>query len=211
MTLNTKNIYPLVDKIGRPLHDLRISVIDRCNFRCTYCMPDEEYSKHYQFLKEKDWLTFDEIKRLVGLFIGLGVKKIRLTGGEPLLRPHLVKLVDDLSQHSAIEDLALTTNGSLLAGHAVNLRHAGLKRITVSLDTLDSRVFKQMNGHKGSVKDVLDGIKAARLAGFDSIKINIVVQRGVNDHTILDLVEYFKGTPHVLRFIEYMDVGNCNH
>ena len=201
----------IFDQLNRPLHDLRISVIDRCNFRCPYCMPEEEYSKHYSFLKEQEWLTFDEIIRLTKLFVELGTKKIRLTGGEPLLRPQLNDLIEGLNKIPGIEDLALTTNGSLLSKYAHELKKAGLKRLTVSLDSLDSRIFKAMSGEKGVLKQILDGIRAAEEAGFGSIKINVVVQKGVNDHTILDLVNYFRTTPHVLRFIEYMDVGNCNH
>ncbi len=200
----------IYDKLNRPIHDLRISVIDRCNFRCPYCMPDQE-SKHYSFLKKEEWLTFEEILRLVGLFVQVGVKKVRLTGGEPLLRPKLADLVQELSHISGIEDLALTTNGSLLEASAHELKKSGLKRLTVSLDTLDSRIFKHLSGQKGSVSDVLNGIKAAENAGFESIKINVVIQKGVNDTKLLDLVEYFRGTKHVIRFIEYMDVGNCNH
>jgi cyclic pyranopterin phosphate synthase len=198
---------PLTDKLKRPLHDLRISVIDRCNFRCNYCMPDDQT---HTFLKEKEWLTFDQIERMVKIFLDLGVKKVRLTGGEPLLRPNLTELVKRLSSDPQIEDLALTTNGSLLKKYAVDLKQAGLNRLTVSLDTLDSRVFKQMGG-RGALKDVLDGIQAAEEAGFASLKINVVVQKGVNDHQIVDIIRYFKNTKHVVRFIEYMDVGTCNH
>jgi cyclic pyranopterin phosphate synthase len=200
-----------LDKLNRPIHDLRVSVIDRCNFRCNYCMPDKEYSKHYQFLEQKDWLNFDEITRLIKLFVIIGVKKIRLTGGEPLLRPELSKLIHKLAQIPGIEDLALTTNGSHLAKHAHELKSAGLKRLTVSLDTLDSRLFRTMSGERGEIRDVLEGIKTAEMAGFKSLKINVVIQRGVNDHNLMEIVQYFKNTPHILRFIEYMDVGNCNH
>ena len=199
------------DMLHRPLHDLRISVIDRCNFRCSYCMPEEDFAKHYAFVAKENWLGFDEIQRLVHLFVQLGVKKIRLTGGEPLLRPQLEDLIKNLTGIAGIEDLALTTNGSLLAEMASKLKNAGLKRLTVSLDTLDSRIFHKMNGNKSSVGQVIEGIQAAQACGFESIKINVVVQKGVNDHTILDLVKYFRGTSCVLRFIEYMDVGNCNH
>jgi cyclic pyranopterin phosphate synthase len=199
------------DSFNRPLRDLRISVIDRCNFRCTYCMPSEKYDHNYTFLHKSDWLTFDEIARLTRLFVQLGVKKVRLTGGEPLLRPDLHLLVRDLNVIGGIEDLALTTNGSLLSKEADKLYQAGLKRLTVSLDTLDEKISRQMNGERGSVAQILDGIKAAEAAGFEAIKINTVVQRGVNEHTVLDLVRHFRGTPHVIRFIEYMDVGNQNH
>lgn len=201
----------LSDKLNRPLHDLRISVIDRCNFRCPYCMPEKEYSKHYTFLKENEWLTFEEIVRLTKPFVECGISKVRLTGGEPLLRPHLIQLIKDLKNIPGIDDLALTTNGSLLAKYAADLKAAGLNRLTVSLDTLDSRIFKAMSGAKGSVNQVLEGLREAQKAGFEAIKINVVVQKGVNDHAILDLVEYFKNTKYILRFIEYMDVGNCNH
>ena len=201
----------ITDQFQRPLHDLRISVIDRCNFRCNYCMPEEEYPRHYNFLKKNEWLSFEEILRLVRLFASLGVEKIRLTGGEPLLRPKLSELIEKLSKISGIDDLSLTTNGSLLKEHASALKNAGLHRLTVSLDTLDEKTFQKMNGGKASVNEILKGIEAAEKAGFDSIKINSVIQRGVNDHDILDLVKYFKGTGHIIRFIEYMDVGNCNH
>ncbi len=199
------------DQFNRPLHDLRISIIDRCNFRCSYCMPEEEYPQHYTFLRQNQWLTFPEIVRLTKLFVQLGAAKIRLTGGEPLLRPQLTELIHELSQIPEIEDLSLTTNGSLLKEFAHSLKNAGLNRLTVSLDTLDEKIFQAMNGRKASVAQILEGIKAAEKAGFESIKINAVIRRGVNDHTILDLVKYFKGTPHIIRFIEYMDVGNCNH
>jgi cyclic pyranopterin phosphate synthase len=201
----------ILDQLSRPLRDLRISVIDRCNFRCTYCMPAEKYHHAYKFLEKEEWLTFDEIARLTRLFVSLGVKKVRLTGGEPLLRPDLHKLVKELSSIHSIEDLALTTNGSLLGKEAEHLFQAGLKRLTVSLDTLDEKISRQMNGERGSVAQILDGIREAECAGFRSIKINTVVQKGVNDHTVLELVRYFRGTPHVIRFIEYMDVGNQNH
>lgn len=201
----------LLDQLKRPLRDLRISVIDRCNFRCTYCMPSEKFHHTYQFLDKEEWLTFDEIARLTRIFTGLGVEKIRITGGEPLLRPDLPKLVKQLGAINGVNDLALTTNGSMLALQARNLFQSGLKRLTVSLDTLDEAISRRMNGERGSVTEILKGIKEAERVGFKSIKINTVVQKGVNDHTILDLVKYFRGTPHVIRFIEYMDVGNQNH
>ena len=206
-----QKINSIYDTLHRPLKDLRISVIDRCNFRCTYCMPDKEDSRHYSFLKSRDWLTFEEIVRLMKLFVAAGVTKIRLTGGEPLLRPNLVELVGRLRAIPGIKDLALTTNGSLLAQHARHLKEAGLDRITVSLDTLDARLFHQMNGDKGDIKKVLEGIQVCEELDFGSIKINVVLQKGVNDRDFLDLVRYFKGRKPVLRFIEYMDVGNCNH
>ncbi|HBO96715.1 MAG TPA: GTP 3',8-cyclase MoaA [Candidatus Omnitrophica bacterium] len=199
------------DTFLRPLKDLRISVIDRCNFRCTYCMPDKEDSRHYSFLKSNDWLTFEEVIRLTKVFVGLGVTKIRLTGGEPLLRPNLVELVGKLRAIEGVKDLALTTNGSLLSRYAPDLKDAGLDRITVSLDTMDARLFHQMNGNKGDLKKVLEGIHICEELDFPLIKINVVLQKGVNDHSVMDLVRYFKGRKPVLRFIEYMDVGNCNH
>ncbi len=199
-----------LDQFNRPLRDLRISVIDRCNFRCPYCMPAEQFHRTYEFLNKNEWLSFDEIDRLACVFVSLGVKKLRLTGGEPLLRPNIDELVRKLSTIEGVEDLALTTNGSALVEWAPKLRAAGLKRLTVSLDTLDPEVFKQLSGGRGKVEDVLDGIKAAEACGFKRIKFNAVIQRGINDHTILDLVRHFRGTGHVLRFIEYMDVGNQN-
>ncbi|MDO8580072.1 MAG: GTP 3',8-cyclase MoaA [Candidatus Omnitrophota bacterium] len=202
---------PITDKLSRPLHDLRISVIDRCNFRCPYCMPTEKEGTHYSFLKQDEWLTFPEIVRLTRLLVELGVRKVRLTGGEPLLRPGIVDLVKNLSAIAGIEDLALTTNGSALSKFAAPLKAAGLQRLTVSLDSLDARVFKHMSGGKGSLHEVLAGIEEAQRIGFGSIKINVVVQKSVNDNSIVDLVSHFKNSPHVLRLIEYMDVGNCNH
>jgi len=202
---------PITDTFHRPLRDLRISLIDRCNFRCAYCMPSEKYHHAYQFLDKKQWLSFEEIERLARIFVDLGVNKLRLTGGEPLLRPDLDQLIRHLSVIPGVEDLALTTNGSMLSSWAPRLKVAGIRRLTVSLDTLDETIFYQMSGEKGSVKDVLEGVRSAEAAGFDSIKINAVVQRGVNDHTIMDLVKYFRGTSHIVRFIEYMDVGNQNH
>ncbi len=208
---NNKINHSIRDFLGRPMQDLRISVIDRCNFRCTYCMPEENYGQHYSFLQKKDWLTFGEIVRLVKLFVQLGVSKVRLTGGEPLLRPDLDQLVKQLSQLSLIQDMALTTNGSFLAGQAQELRDAGLSRLTVSLDTLDEKIFQHMNGNRGTVRQVLEGLQKAKDAGFQNIKINAVIQKDVNDSTVLDLVEYSRQSGHILRFIEYMDVGNCNH
>jgi len=199
------------DTLNRPLRDLRLSVIDRCNFRCPYCMPAEEYPDGYTFLDKKEWLTFEEITRLVRLFIKLGVTKIRITGGEPLLRQNLPGLIRLLNQIPGIEDLAITTNGFFLKQFAQSLKAAGLKRITVSLDTLDENIFQIMNGHRGSVKKILAGIKEAGQAGFHPIKINVVVQKGVNDQTLLDLIDYFRGLGHIVRFLEYMDVGNRNH
>jgi len=200
-----------IDRLGRPLHDLRISVMDRCNFRCPYCMPKEQFHENYQFLKSRERLTFDELTRLTKLFAGLGVRKVRLTGGEPLLRANLADLVGDLTSIPGIEDIALTTNGVLLANHAVDLHANGLKRITVSLDTLDKDIFARLSGGFGALDQVLGGIDAAIAAGLTPVKINAVIERGVNDHTALDLVEHFRGTPVIVRFIEFMDVGNRNH
>lgn len=201
----------ILDQLNRALRDLRISVIDRCNFRCTYCMPSEKFHHAYRFLDREEWLTFDEIARLARIFVDSGVVKLRITGGEPLLRPDLSKLIKQLNNIPGAEDIALTTNGSLLSRQAHGLFESGLKRLTVSLDTLDEAISQRMNGERGSVAQILEGIREAERAGFQSIKINTVVQKGVNDHTILDLVRHFRGTPHVIRFIEYMDVGNQNH
>jgi len=198
------------DRLDRPLRDLRISVTDRCNFRCPYCMPRERYDEHYQFLKTAERLGFEEVVRLTRLFVALGVRKLRITGGEPLLRPALADLVGDLSSMRGVDDIALTTNCMLLAQHAVELRAAGLQRVTVSLDSLDPAVFARMAGGLGSPQEVLAGIDAAQRAGLGPIKVNAVVQRGINDHTVLDLIEHFRGTGIVVRLIEYMDVGNRN-
>ncbi|HEX6972073.1 MAG TPA: GTP 3',8-cyclase MoaA [Limnochordia bacterium] len=200
----------LVDGLGRPLRDLRISVTDRCNFRCRYCMPKEVFGPGYPFLPAKLVLTFDEITRLAALFVSLGVRKLRITGGEPLVRPQLDRLIARLAALEGVEDLALTTNGALLADKAAALRAAGLKRVTVSLDTLDDALFRQMSDVDISVERVLAGIEAARRAGFRPIKINMVVQRGKNDHCILEMARHFRGPDYILRFIEYMDVGTTN-
>jgi GTP 3',8-cyclase len=200
-----------VDTLRRPIHDLRISVMDRCNFRCPYCMPREKFHEAYRFLKSNERLDFAEILRLARVFARAGVRKLRITGGEPLLRPNLPDLIGDLTSIPGIEDIALTTNGILLAKYATELKAAGLNRITVSLDTLDADVFAKMSGGFGGVADVLDGIEQARRAGLAPIKINTVVQRGVNDHTLLDLLAHFRGTGVIVRFIEYMDVGTRNH
>ena len=198
------------DSFGRPIRDLRISVTDRCNFRCPYCMPAEIYGEKYVFLPRAELLTFEEIARLTRLFADLGVTKVRLTGGEPLVRNGLENLVGLLSRIDGVDDLTLTTNGYLLAQNAQALKDAGLQRITVSLDSLNEEVFKEMNGRNYGTGRVLEGINKADSVGLHPIKINAVVQRGVNDHTIVDLARYFKGTGHVVRFIEYMDVGNLN-
>jgi GTP 3',8-cyclase len=199
-----------LDRRGRALHDLRISVMDRCNFRCPYCMPKDQFHEQFRFLKSQERLSFDEIVRLARLFASLGVSKLRLTGGEPLLRANLADLVGDLSAIPEIEDIALTTNGVLLARHAVDLQANGLKRVTVSLDTLDREVFARMSGGFAALDQVLQGIDAALAAGLKPIKLNTVVERGVNDHTVLDLLEYFRGKPVIVRLIEFMDVGNRN-
>src|SRR5215469_6101779 len=198
------------DTFARLMRDLRISVMDRCNFRCPYCMPRETYHDRYRFLGSHERLSFDEIVRLARLFVHLGVRKLRLTGGEPLLRPNLTDLIGDLTAIEGVDDIALTTNGVLLAKYAFELRAAGLQRITVSLDSPDPEVFRRMSGGFGGLEDVLSGIEQARRAGLEPIKINAVVQRGVNDHTVLDLVERFRGTGVIVRFIEYMDVGSRN-
>jgi GTP 3',8-cyclase len=199
-----------LDRRGRPLHDLRISVMDRCNFRCPYCMPKEQFHENYRFLKSQERLSFDEIVRLARLFASLGVRKLRLTGGEPLLRANLADLVGDLTGIPGIDDIALTTNGVLLAQHAVDLQANGLKRITVSLDTLDKDIFTRLSGGFGALEQVLQGIQAAIAAGLAPVKINAVIERGVNDHTVLELVEHFRKMPVIVRFIEFMDVGNRN-
>ncbi len=198
------------DTLGRVLRDLRISVIDRCNYRCPYCMPADIYGENYEWLPRKHWLTPGEIKRVAGLFTQLGVTKLRITGGEPLLRKDIVEIVDGLSSIPGIEDIALTTNGTLLEERAAQLKAAGLERITISLDSMDESVFSAMSGQRGELASVLTGIDAARDAGLAPIKVNVVVQKGKNDHTVLDLLEHFRGTGAIVRFIEYMDVGTLN-
>jgi GTP 3',8-cyclase len=201
----------VVDALGRPLRDLRISVTDRCNFRCPYCMPAELYGEGYRFLPRSEILTFEEIERLARRFVDLGVTKIRLTGGEPLVRADLPSLVARLAAIRPDLDLTLTTNGSLLAPAAAELAAAGLRRVTVSLDSLDPEVFRRMSGRDSAHPDtVLAGIAAAEAAGLSPIKINCVVQRGVNDHTLVDLARHFRGSGHIVRFIEFMDVGTLN-
>ena len=198
------------DSFGRPLRDLRISVTDRCNFRCTYCMPAEVFGESYQFLPKEEILSFEEIARLSRIFVGLGVNKLRITGGEPLLRTNLHRLIAMLSEIDESVDLTLTTNAFLLPQQAQELKDAGLQRVTISLDTLDDEIFKQMNGRGFGTQRVLLGIERAAAVGLSPIKINAVVQKGVNDHTVVDLARRFKGTGHIVRFIEYMDVGNRN-
>lgn len=204
-------LIPVGDVFARPLQDLRISVIDRCNFRCAYCMPEGIRNGDGGFLARRQLLGDTEIERLVKTFVDLGVRKIRITGGEPLLRPGLARLIARLAGIAGVKDLALITNGILLPQTAQDLYCAGMGRITVSLDSLDEGVFSRMTGGRGTVARVLEGIEAAEQAGFTSLKINTVVQRGVNDHTVLDLVSHFRGTGHVLRLIEFMDVGNSNN
>jgi cyclic pyranopterin phosphate synthase len=194
--------------LGRPLRDLRISVTDRCNFRCVYCMPKEVFGRGYRFMDRKELLTFEEIERVARVFAGLGVEKVRITGGEPLLRRDLEKLIAALASIDGL-DLTLTTNGALLAQQAQLLADAGLRRITVSLDSLDDGVFRAMNGVDFPVSRVLAGIDAAAAAGLP-VKVNAVVKRGANDTEIVALARHFRGTGHVLRFIEYMDVGATN-
>ncbi|MEO8281152.1 MAG: GTP 3',8-cyclase MoaA [Ideonella sp.] len=204
----------LTDRLSRPLHDLRISVTDRCNFRCSYCMPREVFDKQYQFLPHDSLLSFEEITRLAGMFVAHGVKKIRLTGGEPLLRKNLEILIAMLAALTTVDgdslDLTLTTNGSVLARKAQALKDAGLQRVTVSLDALDDAIFRRMNDADFPVAGVLDGIEAARRVGLGPIKVNMVVKRGVNDQQIVPMARHFRGTGIVLRFIEYMDVGASN-
>ncbi|HRQ63420.1 MAG TPA: GTP 3',8-cyclase MoaA [Xanthomonadaceae bacterium] len=198
------------DRLGRGLKDLRISVVDTCNFRCPYCMPEERYPRDHAFLSSRERLDFDEIERLARQFVMLGVRKLRLTGGEPLLRRDLPDLVRSLATIPGLHDLALTTNASLLAAQAPALRAAGLHRITVSLDSLDPDRFAALSGGRGQLAEALRGIAAAERAGFTPMKINVVVQRGINDQDVMGLVEYFRGSGHILRFIEFMDVGTCN-
>jgi len=204
----------LSDQLARPLRDLRISVTDRCNFRCVYCMPKEVFDKDYQFLPQSSLLSFEEITRVAKIFVAHGVEKIRLTGGEPLLRKHIEKLIEmlaGLTTHNGKPlDLTMTTNGSLLTKKAQSLKDAGLQRVTVSLDSLDDATFKRMNDVDFPVSDVLDGIEAAHRVGLGSVKVNMVVKRGVNDQEIVPMARYFKGSPAILRFIEYMDVGASN-
>lgn len=204
----------LGDALGRPLRDLRISVTDRCNFRCSYCMPKDVFDKDYPYLPHSALLTFEEITRVARLFAAHGVRKIRLTGGEPLLRKNIEILIEQLSGLRTVDgkplDLTLTTNGSLLARKARSLKAAGLDRVTVSLDGLDDAVFRRMNDVDFPVADVLEGIEAARDAGLGPIKVNMVVKRGTNDHEIIPMARHFKGSGIVLRFIEYMDVGATN-
>ncbi len=201
---------PVADALSRPLHDLRISVLDQCNFRCPYCMPETKYNSEYEFLKKQQRLNYDEIMRVAAAASELGVSKIRLTGGEPLLDKKISELIRPLASLPGVKDLALTTNGMLLAPVAQKLADAGLHRVTVSLDSVDEEVFRAMSGGRGELHQVLAGIKAAEDAGLGPIKINVVVQKGVNDHTVMDLLEHFRGSGTIVRLIEFMDVGNRN-
>ncbi|MXX53864.1 MAG: GTP 3',8-cyclase MoaA [Dehalococcoidia bacterium] len=201
---------PVLDRFRRPLRDLRISVTDRCNFRCPYCMPAEIYGDRYQFLPRESLLTFEEIARLTRILVKLGVVKVRITGGEPLVRAEIDKLIAMLARVPGIEDLTMTTNAFLLAQFADKLKDAGLQRITISLDSLDDEVFRHMNGRNFGTDRVLEGIEAADRVGLRPIKINAVVQRGVNDHTLVDLARFAQERSYIVRFIEYMDVGTLN-
>ncbi len=203
-------ITDIKDTLGRRVRDLRISVTDRCNFRCPYCMPAEIFGERYEFLKREEILSFEEIARLTKIFVRFGVEKIRITGGEPLVRSNVVELIGALADIDGVNDLAMTTNGFLLPRYAAALRDAGLHRLTVSLDALDDEVFKQMSGRPYGPEKVLEGIAAARDAGFTPLKINVVVQRGVNEHTLIETAELFRSTGDIVRFIEFMDVGNLN-
>ena len=200
---------PVADKRGRPLHDLRISVTDRCNFRCVYCMPKDVFGRDYPFLAHAELLSFEEITRVARIFVDQGVRKIRLTGGEPLLRKNLERLVEMLARMGDL-DLTLTTNGALLAKKAKSLRDAGLTRVTVSLDSLDDATFRAMNDVDFPVARVLEGIDAAAAAGLAPIKVNMVVKRGLNEASIVPMARHFRTTGHIVRFIEYMDVGATN-
>jgi GTP 3',8-cyclase len=200
----------VLDTLGRPMRDLRISVTDRCNFRCTYCMPKEVYGRDHAFLPRAEILDYEEIERVVRASVALGVRKVRLTGGEPLVRRNLETLVALLATIEGIDDLTLTTNGSLLASKAEALAQAGLHRVTVSLDALDDATFMAMNDVGYPVARVIDGMAAADAAGLGPIKVNTVVRRGVNEHAVPDLADHFRGTDTVVRFIEYMDVGHTN-
>ena len=200
----------LTDSLARPLRDLRISVTDRCNFRCVYCMPKEVFGKDFQFLRREELLTFEEIERLARVFAELGVAKLRITGGEPLVRRDLDRLIGSLAAIPGIDDLTLTTNGSLLARMAQRLAAAGLTRVTVSLDSLDDSVFRTMNDVDFPVARVLEGIDAAQTAGLGPVKVNMVVKRGVNDDSVVAMAERFRHTGVILRFIEFMDVGSTN-
>lgn len=200
----------ITDKFNRPMRDLRISVTDRCNFRCTYCMPKEVYGEAYRFLPKEELLNFDEIERITKLFANLGVSKLRITGGEPLVRKNIENLISRLSKIKGITDIAMTTNGYLLKEKVNILKSSGLNRLTVSLDAIDNETFQKMSDQKFDVNKVLDAIDYANNNGFKQIKINCVVKKGTNEHAIIDLITHFKNSDNIVRFIEYMDVGNIN-
>ncbi|KAA3634132.1 MAG: GTP 3',8-cyclase MoaA [Proteobacteria bacterium] len=203
--------HPVVDRLARPIHDLRISITDRCNFRCVYCMPKEKFGRDHKFLAKRELLSFEEIERVARIFGELGVRKLRITGGEPLLRADVVDLVGRLVEVPGIDDVSMTTNASLVSSERARaLRDAGLRRVNVSLDSLDDDDFVRINDVGCSVRRVLDGIDALQEAGFDPIKVNMVVRRGLNEQSILPMARHFHGTPVILRFIEYMDVGSTN-
>jgi len=204
---SSRELEPPQDQMGRELTYLRISLTDQCNFRCTYCMPAHIFDNDYPYIRRSNYLSFDELSRMTHLLASMGVRKIRLTGGEPLMRNGVEKLVQMLLPIPGIDEVTMTTNGYLLARKAVALKHAGLSRLNVSLDSLDPETFRVMNGGRAELEDVLRGIEAAEQAGFDSIKINAVVKRGVNDHGIVDLATHFRERGHTVRFIEYMDTG----
>ena len=202
---------PILDNLARPLRDLRISVTDRCNFRCVYCMPREVFGPGYAFVPREDLLTLEEIARIARVFAAIGMRKVRITGGEPLIRRNLEHLIEMIDAMDEVDDISLTTNGSMLSpSRAVDLRKSGLKRLTISLDALDDPTFKRINDVDYPVSRVLDGIEHARAAGFSGTKINVVVRRGFNQHAVLDLVKHFRHTDCIVRFIEYMDVGETN-
>ncbi len=204
-------VQPVLDQFSRPIRDLRVSITDRCNFRCVYCMPKEFFGSNHAFLHRKELLTFEEIERAIQAFVALGVKKIRLTGGEPMIRRNLPELIALISKVPGVQDLSMTTNASLLSVAAArSLREAGLQRITISLDAVDNEVFNAINDVKFSVQRVLEGIENAQTAGMSPIKVNMVVARGMNENEILPMVEQFRNTDVILRFIEFMDVGNTN-
>ena len=208
--MNTLTVSPLTDQFQRPLRDLRISVTDRCNFRCVYCMPKDVYGRDFPFLPHADLLTFEEIERLTRTFAAMGVEKLRITGGEPLVRRGVDDLIARLAPLPGIDDVTLTTNGALLARMAPRLADAGLNRVTVSLDSLDDGTFRAMNDVDFPVADVLEGIEVALATGLTPVKVNMVVKRGMNDDGVLAMAEHFRGTGVILRFIEYMDVGATN-
>ena len=205
-----KQAMNVTDSLHRPLRDLRVSVTDRCNFRCPYCMPKEVFGRDWVFLPHRELLSFEEISRLAQIFVDQGVEKIRITGGEPLLRQNLERLIEMLAPIGGVRDLTLTTNGSLLAGKARSLKDAGLQRVTVSLDALDDEIFRAMSDVAVPVARVLEGIEAAATCGLAPVKVNMVVKRGTNEHCVTELARHFRDTGHVLRFIEYMDVGHSN-